>query len=201
MNKNTFGIVTILIVAIFMVGTVSAAGGCRGNTKNVEPYNYLSADNTIDGNNVTYILNTFNGAPSGAKVIGYCVYPEPEFTGESSDLTPSLELSAIWHPNNKEYFGFERGSGGNEIPIDGTQGIEVGIADYRSSNKLPTSEEILFHIIDGNECGVNDNDGSAESCWRKAGTPAPPVPELSPIILVSAGLLGIALIFSKYRSN
>ncbi|MCX9084246.1 MAG: hypothetical protein OIN87_05525 [Candidatus Methanoperedens sp.] len=205
MYKQTLGIGIILIILLSM-GTVYAkeienngkGGGCRGNI-NVPTYEYLSSSTSTNRNVVTYILNTFSGAPGDARVIGYCVYPEPVFTGETKDLIP-LELTAIWHPNKKDYFGFERGNGGKEILIDGTKGIEVGRADYKSFDKIPISEDILFHIIDGKECGLNA-DGSADSCWRKAITPIPPVPELSPIIMMSAGLMGIALILKKYRSN
>ncbi len=197
MKKPIVMAVTIFIIAIAMMGTASAqgvGGGCP-NVNNFPSYNYLIASKNTNGNVVTYILNTLSGAPGDAKVIGYCVYPSPDFSGSSSDLTP-LELSAIWHPNNKGYFGFERGTGGNEIPIDGTMDIEVGETDYLSADKIPTNEGILFHIYDPKECGPRDN-----TCWRRSGSPPPPVPELSQIILVSAGLLGIALISRKYRRN
>lgn len=196
MKKPILMAVTIFIVAVTMMGTASAqgiGGGCP-NVNNFDSYTYLIASKNTNGNVVTYILNTLSGAPADAKVIGYCVYPTPVFTGSDSDLTP-LALSAIWHPDNKSYFGFERGTGGNEIPIDGTMDIAVGETDYLSADKIPTSEVILFHIYDPKECGSDD------TCWRQSGSPPPPVPELSQIILVSAGLLGIALISRKYRRN
>lgn len=204
MKNKILTVATILIVLVAMTGIVSAngqGGGCPDRSSlgsHTQTYDNLFADKTTNGNIVTYLLNTV--AKDGASVIGYCVYPTPVFTGSDDDLTPlytgDIGPWDIYHPDSKDYFGFERGSGGNNnnIPIDGTTGIEVGETDYTESG-LPTSEVILFHINDPEECGPED-----ETCWRRPGTPPPPpVPELSTIALVSAGLIGLFLIARKYR--
>ncbi len=198
--KSKILITSVIIVTILtLAGLASANGvgsGCPGRSSlgsHFQTYDYLSAGTTDDGNKVTYLLNTVN--KTGASVIGYCVYPTPGFTGGDSDIIPlftgNIGLWAIFHPNNKDYFGFERGSGGNNnnMPVNGNTGIQVGEVDYLSSDKKPTSEVILFHINDPDECGPND-----ETCWRRPGRPVPPVPELTPIVLVSAGIFGLFLV-------
>jgi hypothetical protein len=55
---------------------------------------------------------------------------------------------------------------------------------------------ILFHINDIDECGLND-----ETCWRRPGNPVPPVPELTSIVLVSAGIFGLFLVSRMYAKK
>ncbi len=168
-------------------------GGCPSRNSlnsHTQTYNYLSVGNAIENNEATYLLNTFN--KPGASVIGYCVYPTPGFSGSDDDLIPLYTGWAVWHNNNKDYFGFQRGVGSNNIPIDGTTGIEIGKADYLAADKLPTSEVVLFHINDPDECGPD------ETCWRRPGASPPPVPELTTIALVSTGIFGLFLVSRMY---
>lgn len=202
MKNEILTVATILIALSAMTGIVSAeengqgvGGGCPNRNSlgsHTQTYDYLYADKTTDGTVVTYILNTIFNVDT--TVIGYCVYPNPGFEGSVEDLTPLQIGWAIWPTNaNKDYFGFERGQGGNEIPIDGTTDIQVGKTGYEEGG-LPTGEVVLFHIYDQQECGPED-----DTCWRRPGTPPPPVSEMSTVALVSAGLIGLFLIARKYR--
>lgn len=193
----------IFIVLAVTTGIVSAGengqgvgGGCPNRNSldsHTQMYDYLYPGKTTEGTVVTYILNTISN--SGTSVIGYCVYPTLGFEGSTEDLTPLQTGWSIWPTKtNKDYFGFERGQGGNELPIDGAKDVQVGRVDYEESG-LPTREVILLHIYDPQECGPED-----DTCWRRPGTPPPPpVPEMSTIALVSAGLIGLLLIARKYK--
>ncbi len=168
-------------------------GGCPGRSSldsHTQTYYYLSVGEVIENHEVTYLLNTFT--KTGASVIGYCVYPTPGFAGSNDDLEPLYTGWAVWHNNNKDYFGFERGQGSNTIPIDGETGIEIGEADYLEASKVPASEIVLFHINDPEECNPD------ETCWRRPGGSTPPVPELTTIALVSAGIFGLFLVSRRY---
>ncbi len=194
---------SVIIVAILTLTGLASGSGCNDRSSlgsHLQTYDYLSTGTTDDGNKVTYFLNTVN--KPGASVIGYCVYPTPGFTGDDSNIIPlftgNIGLWAIFHPKSKDYFGFERRSGGNKnnIPVNGNTGIQVGKVDYLSSDKKPSSEVILFHINDIDECGPID-----ETCWRRPGTPVPPVPELTSIVLVSAGLFGLFMVSRMYAKK
>lgn len=199
--KNEIIVATILIILAAMTGIASAngqGGACPDRnslSSHTELYDYLFADKIVDGNIVTYLLNTVD--KDGASVIGYCVYP-PTVSVNNDDLTAlyvgNIGPWTIFHPD-KDYFGFERGQGGNNnnIPIDGTTDVKVGKVDYEESG-LPKNEVILFHINDREECGQD------ETCWRRSGTPPPlPVSEASTIVLMSAGLIGLFLAARKFR--
>ena len=197
--RNRILITSIVMVCILsltgLAGPNGNGGGCPDRNslgQHTQPYNYLTAGNTIENNEVTYLLNTYT--KTGASIIGYCVYPTPGFTGSNDDLEP---LYAGWEAsfndnNKKDYFGFIRDGGQNNIPIDGETGIEIGEADYIEDDKVPTSEVVLFHINDPEECDPD------ETCWRRPGRSPPPVPELSTIALVSAGISGLFLVSRRY---
>lgn len=188
-----------IIVLIAMAGLASAegiGGGCPSRQSlglHTQTYDNLYADESVSGNVVTYLLNTVE--KDGTSVIGYCVYPTPGFTGSDDDLAPLYTEWAVSHHNDKDYFGFERGQGSNTIPIDGATDIEIGEADYLTADKAPTSEVVLFHINDPEECGPED------TCWRRSGTPIFPVPELATVVLVSAGIVGLFFVARKYKKN
>lgn len=215
MKNNILTVAAALVVIIAMVGVTAAGengqgigGGCLSRNSldsHTKTYDYLFADKTVSGTVVTYTLNT---VANGALVIGYCVYPTPGFDGDIEELTPLYPGWEKW-PNNdgKDYFGFERGNGGNEIPIDGAINIQVGSTGYGEQDKLPTGEVVLFHIKDPEECasaeGSEDSgDGDDDTCWRRPGIPQPPpVPEIATIGLVSTGIIGLFLVARKYRKN
>lgn len=200
--KNKILVVTaILSVMVTMTGIVAAEDvfDCRENT-NVPQYDFLSPHTSDNGNVRTYLLDTFT--KSGASVIEYCVYPTPGFTGSTTDLT-ALYTGGVgpWtvdRPGSKIYFGFDRTPGGdpNNLPINGGTDIPIGKADYKGS--LPTSELILFHINDPKECQPTDQ---SDTCWRKPGTPPPPVPEMSTMILTFTGMVGLLLFSREYRKS
>jgi len=145
----------ILITSIVIVCMLSLpALGCPDRNaldSHLQMYDYLSPGIIDDGTKITYVLNTIN--KPGASVIEYCVYPTPGFTGSDDDLDPLYVGWKVSYNKNKDYFGFVRSQGDDNIPIDGTTGIEIGEADYLSSDNVPTSEVILFHINDPDECG------------------------------------------------
>ena len=186
-----------IVILVAMAGLVSAegiGGGCPSRQSlgsHTQTYDNLYTDELTSGNVVTYLLNTV--AKDDASVIGYCVYPAPGFAGSNDDLTPLYIEWAISHQHGKDYFGFQRGQGSNNIPIDGATDIEIGEADYLAEDKVPTSDVILFHIDDPEECGTED------TCWRRPGSSPPPVPELGTVVLMSAGILGLFLIARKSR--
>lgn len=188
-----------IVVLIAMAGFASAegiGGGCPSRQSlgsHTQTYDNLFADKLANGNVVTYLLNTV--AQDGASVIGYCIYPTPGFAGNNGDLASLYSGWAVSYHDSKDYFGFQRGQGSNNIPIDGTTDIEIGKADYLAAEKVPTSEVILFHINDPEECGTED------TCWRRPGTSTPPVPELGTVVLMSAGILGLFLVARKYRKK
>lgn len=188
-----------IVVLIAMAGLASAegiGGGCPSRQSlgsHTQTYDNLYTDKLVGGNVVTYLLNTV--AKDDASVIGYCIYSTPGFTGSGEDLTPLYAGWAVSYHDNKDYFGFERGHGDNNIPIDGATDIEIGKADYLTADKVSSSDVILFHINDPEECGNED------TCWRRPGTSTPPVPELGTVVLMSAGILGLLLVARKYRKN
>lgn len=204
MKNDILAVASIFIILVATTGIVAGeneqdggmGGGCLNRNaldSHTQTYDYLYMGKVVDGTVATYVLNTILNPQTS--VIGYCVYPTPGFEGDVEDLTPLQAGWAIWPNNaNKDYFGFERGQGGNEISIDGTTDINVGNVNYDDS-RLPTSEVVLFHIYDQQECGPED-----DTCWRRPGTaPPPPVPEASTVVLVSAGLLGLFIIARMYR--
>lgn len=214
MKTKILTMTAILVVILALTGIASANGvgsGCPDRNSlgsHTQTYDFLSANEAVNGNVLTYSLDTVNKA--GASVIAYCVYPTPVFTGSDSDLTPlyvgNVGLWTIFHPDSKDFFGFTRGSGGdnNNIPIDGTTGIDVGKTDYLSADKKPTSEVVLFHIKDSEECARDDDsEEDSDTCWRRPGTPQPPIPELSTIVLTTAGIgiLGLFLVLRKRNKN
>lgn len=200
MKKSILIIIAAFVVVISLAGSTSAGCPDRSSlSSHTQTYDNLVPNTVTDGNVVTYILNTV--AKDGASVIEYCVYPEPVFIGDNSNLTPlyvgSNGLWKIDRQPSKTFFGFERTHGDhNNIPVNGTIGIQIGKADYLSTDRLPTSEIILFHINDPEECGPTD-----DTCYRRPGTPPTPIPEISTIVLTSAGVLGLMLVSRKHRQK
>lgn len=190
---------TIFTIMLSVTGIAAAngiGGGCPGRNSlgsHTQTYDDLYAYSTVDGTVVTYLLNTVN---NDASVIGYCVYPTPEFTGATGDLGALYSGWQVSRPDSANYFGFQRGTGSNNVPIDGTTNIQIGRADYKHTEKLPTSDVILLHINDPNECQTE-----GDTCWRRSGTSQPPVPELGTIVLTSTGMLGLILVSRKYRQK
>ncbi len=205
MRTNIIKVVALCIMLSGMAGIAAAAPDpCPppgSNEWGQAPDNTIAVFFSLDTGNVLHVSTqsgldegTKNGVPGIREV---CVY------------TPSAKPTSIqndwhlWGPNdatisNKdvaEFHGPEHGGENNNIPLDKALN-PVGHASLASSDL--TGAEVLIHINDPNGRCKNDPDGS---CFIVPAANTPPVPEMSPIILTSAGLLGILLVSRKYRSK
>ena len=120
-----------------------------------------------------------------------------------------LQISINWAlhkitngPWPKHWVEFTGKGSTQKIPLNASL-VKVGNITWDSlmGSSFPTDAIYLIETIDLDGQGACPNKGIGQTCfWRPIG-PNPPVPELSPIILTSAGLLGIFLLSRKYRSN
>ena len=172
---------TISIATLILIGFIGTATAeiilfdCTGNTDRPTTqlgYAYSYIDSVT--NTITYKLDVTN--KPGAEILEYCVYPDPGFTGNTNDLTPLYSEWTIDRPGTKAYFGFDSRSA-PKLPVDGSTNIDIGKAKYVDG--LPSSEIILLHVLDIDECG------GESSCWRTASTSPLPSPTPTPTATVT----------------
>jgi len=154
----------------------------------------------VSGSITTLYLDT--EFRSGASLIQVCVYPIPGFDPEigTRDIAPLLTDKWVpKHRGHKEYYGFGRILGTDNIPFDGTKDIEIGTADY---GRDTYSHQILMHIYDPEEC-KNDKDAGegafqGKTCWRRPGT-STQIPEFPTIALPIAAVIGLVFFFQHRK--
>lgn len=210
MRLNIIKILALYIMLSGMAG-IAAADPCPGpNSNEWSDTNLLDSSLIVLYENIG--LNTLkiyaqhaNENPSGG-IPGFkevCFYALPGMIGVSPLWTTGGKNwgAGITGDGVAEFVG-SRGSPGASgdpynIPFDGKLN-EVGTITFSGTPDLGSAKS-LVHVVSYEKCGgtlANPN-----SCWKRPQPPLAPVPELSPIILTSAGLLGILLVSRKYRSN
>jgi len=127
--------------------------------------NQVGASYTTSGDMATYTFSSFvNENPSGGVpgLIDYCVYTKP---------LPDKHFTAVsnWGDfNGTDNFSFGRKTGSDNIPLDGTTGIEIGTATWNAG--VPTSQTIVLHVDDAAECQALYGAGSSNTCFVLPGT-------------------------------
>ncbi len=127
---------------------------------------------------------------------GMAVPPPIVFDGDQVNFRANVEDT--WHVtlNGKEYSGVIGETNGNDPwkvafgcrsqgwSNSGVFFDDIQVGEYSASAWINNGEAVTGQIIVTNsECNT------------------PPVPELSPIILVTAGLIGIAAVLRKFKKN
>lgn len=141
----------------------------------------------------------------------------PGFREVCFQIPGMTQVSALWNTGgenwgadithqqvaefNGQQTGSSSGASGNpyNIPFDG--GLhDVGTIKFASTPDVGQATS-LVHIISAEKCGGYESNGEPKTCYKRPQPPLAPVPELSPLILTSSGLLGIVLISRKYRNR
>ncbi len=159
----------IIIILTGFIGTTTAEiilSDCPSDTdRPVTQLGYAHSYFDSSTNTMTYLLDT--SQDGNAEILEYCVYPDPGFTGMTSDLTPLYNGWSIDRPGTKSYFGFDSRSA-DKIPLDGSTDILIGKAKYVDGP--PSSELILLHV-------------SSEGWTRASTSPLPPpIPTATPTV-------------------
>lgn len=212
--KNIVKPIAVLIVLIGMVG-IAAADPCPDpqTWNNQVPESSLIQvfHEPVLGSTDSYkfmIMGTF----TGAEFKELCVADTNGFAQKWRAITtiPSLWqgdiLQHMQGPNPTGRFFVQwktpigAGGGGNNF-LDLDESLHnIGTATFTDAsweNSLTT----LVHVIGSDFCESKYPGQNKDSCYVRPQPPSQLVPELSPMILTSAGLLGIVLISRKYRNK
>lgn len=136
------------VLLAFATEQVAASCPASNSLGNFQSSNLVGATSEQNGNDITYYFDSFvdrnptDGVPG---LIEYCVYPQ---------VLPNSVTAAVsgWQAGTGVgSFSFSRPNGNpTNIPLDGTQNIEMGTASWASA---PASDQmILLHINDADEC-------------------------------------------------
>lgn len=112
----------------------------------------------VSGKSLIYKITT--PSITGAGLIEYCVYPE-----NSNNVKTAYALYPNWDSEVKSdgSFSFSRDKGFNNIPFDGTEGRDVGKAEFDNVAN-PEGQKIILHINDAAACSAQYGENT-ETCW------------------------------------
>jgi hypothetical protein len=202
---NTFAVfVMVLGIVIMTAINVSAASACPD-------YNgwsgKLSSDKVvvleeINGNIVTYSLKSSVVPATTSTIPGFkalCIRPDNGFLGIEAEINP---IASNWEEKIKDDFVAFSAKGGNgkNLPFDNIA-HEIGEVNYVGHGGLPTKEEFLIHVISASICGGYEGNGEEKTCFVKPSKPNIPVPELTSIVLISAGIFGLFMVSRIYSKK
>lgn len=175
-------LITFLVLAGF--AGIASADPCPSLNAVKPSDSYGDVTTSISGKTVTYHVT------ASVDIQGLCIYET-----NLANLGPLTGTSPIsWsfsHPGSQNFFEFKRTASSQLLQPGDSK--DVGSVDF-INNPLPTSDEIYALHINDPVCGT------AITCFVFPG-PSQPVPEVSTIVLSSAGLLGLVLISRKYKKR
>jgi len=192
MKLNIIKPIAILMVLFGMIG-IAAADPCPdpGTWNGKDASNLVTLVET-GTNPVTYSVGGF---ASSDEIKEVCI-ASPDANASSGTIiwdSWSFTVKNTGGPGAKDWAQF--GPSNPTIPIDGTL-YDVGTVTWDAT---PTNPQYLVHVKSVTDIQKYCPGETGDTCFVRPIGPNPPVPELSPLILTSAGLLGIVLVLRKYR--
>ncbi len=160
--KRLIGLLVLICLFTLPVLAATSSGCPSSGLTAFKVASNVSAYFTTSGTTDTYFFSSLtnekpvNGVPG---LVKYCVYPSAE---------PDKGIKALYDSwiskQDPHDFAFIR-PGGNKtnIPLDGTQGVQVGTATWTA---LPNSQTILLHIADPTVC-AGLYGGTPSTCFVK----------------------------------
>jgi len=196
MKQNIIKLIAALAVLAGM-GGIAAADPCPGpeqwDNVNTPSLQYMYSIAATGSNPVTY---SAGGIPFTNSIKEVCV------ASTSSEALSGTVIWSLWLQSDltikdqtpqwpRAWAQFKDGGNPYNIPADGAM-HDVGTVTW--DDAPGNTQKFLLHVVD-TRCPTGD------TCYVIPKGPVPPVPELSPMILTSAGLLGIVLVSRKYKSR
>lgn len=194
--------VTLCIIILGLVG-IAGANPCPASSSdlwdNAPTVGNINLLYDSIGTNLIriYAQGTDANPTPGAGFKEVCVYiPNSDISGVTAIWNISGEYWSGDDKGNIAEFGGKGKSSGNNynIPFDGDFHA-VGDIEYSSVPDMGNALT-LVHINDPDFCAELGANG--DTCYVRPEPQLPPVPEMSPLILTSAGLIGLILLSKKY---
>jgi hypothetical protein len=201
MNKLKIRILGILAIFVILAGMagIASADPCADNPETWSNHDESNLYTVVatGTNPVTY---SAGGSPSihdGLREVCIASKTNNALSGSVAFDPSNWDLGIMSStPWGKDWAQFRGKGSSSRIPLDGTL---TTVGDVTWDN--PPSDAIyLVETVNLDGQGVCGG-GAGQTCyWRPIG-PNPPVPELPPSILTTAGLLGLVLVTRKYKNK
>jgi hypothetical protein len=200
MMKSIVTPIALLILLIGMVG-IAAADPCPNPSTWNDPKR-VAEDSLIKvfhapvaGNEYEFLV--WGSSTTGAKFHELCIADTSNANVWSAFTTIPTWDGEIKSPSGEYFIQWKSHTGSDMFPMDGST-YKVGTSTFYDVNSLKTLKTLVH--VDGKEyCKTKYPNKNDDSCYILPEPPSQPVPELSPLILTSAGLLGIVLVSRKNK--